>query len=387
MNVTMMISRYPPIRAGMELSCQRLSQFLTERGHRVTVVTEKIDSQQATDQMEAGVRVLRLSCFGHPPVSSAIYFLKALWRLLRRDPASDVLHAHMIAAPAMLALFVGRLCGIPVLVKMAGAGISGDLITSQRSKRGRLKLWLFRRLATDIVAVSPAIADEAQTIMRGRGTIHQIPNGVDMDFFTQATDTEKRQTRQTLNLPPQALIALYVGRWSGTKGLTELLQAFERGIEAPAFTWHLVLVIGGDFHPSSEEQKRLTRLGGRVHLAHNVADLRPYYHASDLAVLLSEGEGVSNFLLEAMACGLPTLASEAAAVAGIPSGIVFSKEDDITSRCLAELHRLQTTLDELRERGSRERQEVGERFSLNVIAGIYSDLYGRMIQGSRLVRP
>ena len=256
MNVTMMISRYPPIRAGMELSCQRLSQFLTERGHRVTVVTEKIDSQQATDQTEAGVRVLRLRCFGHPPVSSAIYFLKALWRLLRRNPDSNVLHAHMIAAPAMLALLVGRLRGIPVLVKIAGAGISGDLVTSQRSKRGRLKLWLFRRLATDIVAVSPAIADEAQTLMRGRGTIHRIPNGVDMDFFTHATDAEKRHTRQTLNLPQQALIALYVGRWSGTKGLTELLHAFERGIADSSFTWHLMLVIGGDFQPSPASNAR-----------------------------------------------------------------------------------------------------------------------------------
>jgi glycosyltransferase involved in cell wall biosynthesis len=375
----MMLSRYPPVRAGMELACQRLSQMLAAREHRVTVLTEKILPDLPAEWNDAGVRVLRFRCIGRPPFSSAIYCLKTFWFLSRvRD--SDILHAHMIAGPAMLALLIGKLQRKPVLVKMAGAGVMGDVSTSSQSLRGQIKLWIFRRWATDIVAISPRIEGEAKALMRSRGRIHLIPNGVDTTLFFPPDIDAKKAAKQKMGLPESYRVALYVGRWADAKGLEELLDAWEMGMRKPSFPWMLLMVIAGEFAPSARMRAQLDRVGDRIRIVINIVDLIPYYHASDLAILLSAGEGLSNFLLEAMACGIPTLTSEPAAVTGITSGIVLPDSKTPAAQCLEELQRLHEHPEELIERGSHVCQEVTERFSLSAVADAYETLYQTMIQ-------
>jgi glycosyltransferase involved in cell wall biosynthesis len=347
---------------------------LAEEQISVTVVTEKMDSRLPTERVEQGVRVMRWRCPGRPPFSSILYGLRGLWFLLR-NRKYDLLHAHMLASPALLALGIGRIQRKPVLVKMAGANETGDVGTSSQSFRGKLKLWLFRQWAREIVAPSEEVAEECRRLQIPGARVHRIPNGVDTRIFVPSSDEHKTDMRKKLGLPAEGKIALYVGRWAKGKGLEEMLEVWEKGMERTSFSWVLMLVLGGECSPSSEIQSRLDALKGRIRIEKNIPNPVPYYQASDLAILISKGEGLSNFLLEAMACGLPSLTSEYAAVAGVDSGIVIPKSEGIVSRCLAELERLQNQPEELRSRGRRLREEVVKHFSLSAVAQTYGELY------------
>jgi len=375
--IAMLVARYPPFRAGTELACQRLSQLLVHRRHHVTVLTENVPRDFPLERQEDGIRVLRFRSYGRPPFSSAIYCLKTFW-FLWRNSSYDLFHAHMLAGPAMLALAVGRLQKKPVLVKIAGAGKLGDVNTSRRSLRGRIKLRLFRRWAEYVVAVSPAVAQEMREIGIGADKIHLIPNGIDTEAYYPATDADRQASRRRLGLLDPELVALYVGRWTEAKGLEVLLAAWEQGLKRPDFAWRLMMVIGGDFHPSEAASAQIARLGSRLKIYHNAPDIIPYYHASDLAILLSEGEGLSNFLLESMACGVPTLVSEAAAVDGIAGADILPNSSDPAALCLAELLRVQRQPQELRDRGRQVRQGIEAAFSLEAVARSYEKLYALM---------
>lgn len=134
--------------------------------------------------------------------------------------------------------------------------------------------------------------------------------------FIPAADEAVRHLRQTLRIPAGTPIVLNVGRLSREKGQAELIKALavlrgESGERMP----HLVFVGDGP------DMQRLERLAGACGVADSVtfaghqSDVAPYYSAADVMVLPSFTEGSPNALLEAMAAGLPIVAT---AVGGIP---------------------------------------------------------------------
>jgi glycosyltransferase involved in cell wall biosynthesis len=120
-----------------------------------------------------------------------------------------------------------------------------------------------------------------------------------------------RELRASLNALPEDCVLLAVGRLSREKGMDDLLDAFahaSRASKAP-----LRLVIAGD----GPERGRLeTRAGSdRIHFLGHVTDPWPLYHAADAFVLPSHSEGSPLVIFEAMAAGLPIVAT---AVGGVP---------------------------------------------------------------------
>ena len=139
------------------------------------------------------------------------------------------------------------------------------------------------------------------------------------------------------------------------------------------------MIVGGYSVPYDEHRTQLDRLGPTVVIEKNVANLVTHYQASDLAILLSDGEGLSNFLLEAMSCGLPTMTSQSAAIAGIHSGIVLPASGKLSEYCLQQLLRLQDDRQELLTRGTKIRQEMQNAYSLSVVTDQYERLYRDML--------
>src|SRR4051794_37752116 len=101
MMICMIISRYPPFIGGTERQCQRLAEALARRGHQVTIVTERLPNTMPYEVAD-GVTVYRLRTLGGLPWSSVIFFFCALAFIARHRGSIDVLHAHMLAAPAIV---------------------------------------------------------------------------------------------------------------------------------------------------------------------------------------------------------------------------------------------------------------------------------------------
>ena len=120
MKVAMLISRFPPVFGGAEIQCSRLSIWLAKNGHEVTVLTEKSSPEQPDQERVQNVDIIRFRTWGQGRMSSVVYGLKAAHYLFTHR-GFDILHAHMIATPAMAASLAAFFLRTPVLVKVAGA--------------------------------------------------------------------------------------------------------------------------------------------------------------------------------------------------------------------------------------------------------------------------
>ena len=140
---------------------------------------------------------------------------------------------------------------------------------------------------------------------------------LDLQEFTPVPDTTP--ARKELGLPTDKTIVLYAGYLTKRKGVYELLEAIHRAQKKHP---NLLLIMCGA-GPEETTLGRLIRLKGIEHTVRMVGEVRPermskWMQASDIFVLASHTEGMPNVVTEAMACGLPVIAT---AVGGLPEAV------------------------------------------------------------------
>lgn len=225
---------------------------------------------------------------------------RVLWQLIfafrRLRPAllqTFLFHGNLVGRIA------GRLAGIPVIV-------SGIRVAERRSPWfGRVDRWT-NGLVDHNVCVSQGVAEfSVRETGLPPGKISVIPNGVDFDRFATATAVDLR----SLGLDPGAPVVITVARLEEQKGINDLLQAAVLVLQGEPASQFLIV---GD----GRERKQLEALAASLGVATSVRFLGPrgdvpaLLKASSVFVLPSLWEGMPNALLEAMAAGLPVVATD-----------------------------------------------------------------------------
>jgi glycosyltransferase involved in cell wall biosynthesis len=170
------------------------------------------------------------------------------------------------------------------------------------------------------------IADPAKVAVLGSGSA----NGVDLDYFLPQFAADRTAAKASLGLPDTYVVG-FVGRLAADKGLDLLADAWSRvRAQLPAAR---LLVVGGNDLPdrrTTDLVETLRVLPGAT-LVGEVADTRRYYAAMDLLVLPSRREGLPTVVLEAAACGLPSVVTDATgtreAVLHDRTGLVTRRDD------------------------------------------------------------
>ena len=209
---------------------------------------------------------------------------------------SDVVHAHGVRA-AWVATLACRRRSFP-LIFTAHNQIEGSL-------PARLAVALISRRCTQVLAVSESVADSLAACGVARAKIVVVPNGVPAAYFRAGAS--RAEARAGFSLPDTAFVVAAAARFSPEKGLDVLLQAAR---QRKAMTF-LVAGDGPLFAALSRDLPPNVRLLGQVD------DVRPLLAAADVFAVPSRREGQGIAALEAMAAGIPVVASRVGGLAGM----------------------------------------------------------------------
>ena len=283
---------------GMQRQAIRLAGCLLARGLEVAFVSTAAPRDLPARLGRAvpglpGAPVLRV------PTTRAPLFEAAARAWLAARGGADVLYAVGWNA-ALHAARLGERTHAPVVVKYACAGAHGDFAWVAGTPGA---LPLLQRAARH-VCLSGALRDEALAAGLPAPRLVSIPNGVDL----AAWSAEVAPAR--LPWPAEAgPVALFLGRLAVQKRVDVLLEAFAR-VAARVPAARLALAGDGPLRRALQERAAALGLDERVAFLGQRDDVLALHRAARVVVLPSEGEGLSNVLLEALAAGTPVVATD-----------------------------------------------------------------------------
>ncbi len=303
------VPRFPPHIGGSELYAQRIAHGLAERGWPVWVVTTEEPGARNLD-IDRGIVVERLPArltVSNTPLDVR-WYPRMLVRIRLWEPDIVIAHAPVPGLAEVTAAAAG---GRPfVLTYHAGSmakGVRGVDTILRCYERGVLPQLL--RRATAVITTSPQFRDD-HVGRRGLELMRLIPPGVNVEQFRPAEGTSSRAK------------VLYVGRLDRTsrwKGVLNLVAA-AAGISRAVPRASVEIVGGGNDLAHLRGYAERSGVGDVVNFRGPLrgAELVAAYQEATVAVLpsLTESEAFGMSMLEASACGVPTVASR---VGGIPS--------------------------------------------------------------------
>ena len=359
--------------------------------------------------------------------------LHALWRYLARE--RPPLLQLLTVLPNIWGRVFGRCLGLP--------GIIG-CCRGEAAVRGQHERFLGRIPAAH-VANAGSIRDLLITGARvPAGQVFYIPNGVDTDYFipaekeggrdsapadcdrspsgTAASSARECDSIQGVKGPvgplrgaggrghrlcaePQAagggpqwefaadgilagsasggMVVVCIARLVPVKNHRLLLDAFARVL--PSFPDASLLLVGeGECKAELQQRAAADDLRGRVLFHPGVTDVRPFLHRAGLFVLSSDHEGTPNALLEAMACGLPVVATEAGgcveAIEHERSGLLVPRRD--APALAGAMARLLGDAAERAAFGRAARARVVAVYSMRAMVGAHEAIYERLLRGA-----
>ena len=263
---------------------------------------------------------------GIPEPERRWLFSQAVSRCIK-TPGAHVIQPNAFSFKMLPLLIKARRAGIPVLYNVT-------IMPETPPEAGAVRLrkqWLEMKLSFGLVTRFVCLSQEMARTYRRHAFLREdqvvvIPNGVDTQRFHPAvTPDAKRQIRETLGLPPDAPVVLFVGGIMPRKGVDILVRSWPAVLKRHPSA---KLVLLGSH--SARRSHRSDKLSGQLHqylagihqkittmpepnsviLPGDLEDPVPWYQSADLFAFPSHREGLPNAVLEAMACQLPCLVAD-----------------------------------------------------------------------------
>ena len=284
---------------GAQKMLSMLAHELTNHQVEVIVVglDEDDDAYYAQQIRDDGVEVVSIKG------NSLLDFMR-IRRLIRflKQRKIDLIQTHLSYAN-ILGVLAGRLVGIPVIITLHSTGFDRR---HYHPMRYRLETMALRSIGCHVVAVGYAIADAQQDRVGRTKPILVIPNAI--STLPELASSDRQRLRLSLTGSDEGAILISVGRLSPDKGYSDMLIAFKEILSSYPET-SLVIAGKGVLADSLQAQALSLGIEGRVFLLGARDDIPALLRASDIYVSASHREGMSMSLLESMAAGLPTVAT------------------------------------------------------------------------------
>jgi glycosyltransferase involved in cell wall biosynthesis len=319
LRIAHLTATFPPYPGGAGNTCYRFATGQAERGHQVEVFTAPADGEPPDPGGAVVHRIKPAFAIGNAPLIPS----------LARVEGFDVVHLHYPFIFGSELTLLGRLARrrrrqallVHYKNRLVGNGARGALFESYEHTVAPLLV----RQADRVCVLSPQHANSVsylrRTGERRPEKLVEMPNGVDTTLFAPGPDEAGLRAR--LGIPEDALVGAFVAtldRAHHFKRLDLAIEALgqiadedagERAGGTPAV--HLVVAGGGELLDTFRDQAAAAGLGERVHFLGPVrhAELPAVLRGADLLLLTTEPpESFGIVLIEAMACGLPVIATD-----------------------------------------------------------------------------
>jgi glycosyltransferase involved in cell wall biosynthesis len=345
--------------------------------YRVTLITDLKEQGDFLDWIPDSVELVDIPIYRD---INLISDLKVLFLLIRLFYRSNFLLVHSVSPKAgLLAMLASFMTKVPVRLHT----FTGQVWAVKHGVSKRFLMWmdcLINALATIVLIDSHSqqdflienkIVKRTGSIVLGEGSI----SGVDLDRF-RADPIIREQVRLDLATPDNAAVFLFLGRIKKEKGVLELAEAFSRVHQKNKNTELWVVGPDEDFlHP------RLEKLVG-IRLIPFTNSPEKYMAASDILCLPSYREGFGSVIIEAGACGIPSIGSN---IYGLNDAIVDGETGIlITPKSVNELESAMELLmndSKLQHKmGEVARERSASIFSQDILTEQLVDLYKDLLQ-------
>ncbi len=343
------------ITAGAQKALLRLLQHTDFDEYRPTVIALRNgDTSIAAELKAMGVEVIDLQMLPK-------WRLDKLFRLYGelRQNRPDILHCWMIHSN-IIGRVIGKMADVPKIIVSRRSDKNGSQWATV------LNRWLVN-WSDGIIAVSESTkrAELAETgIQCERVTV--VPNGINAGQFSQTPSAADRQAlRAELGYDDQIFLIGSVGRLTEAKGYPDLITAFKT-VSQQMPKARLLIAGKGNLEPELKQLAQAIGVGEKVQFPGVRSDIPQLLNAFDTFAFSSHWEGMPNALMEAMAAGLPCVATAVSAAPeliddGTHGILVQPKEPDLLATAILQLAEDKQAADRL---GQAARQRIFSEFTL-----------------------
>lgn len=330
----------------------------------------EVAEPHATRLREAGLPVLVLPRRGHRDLSR----VRALAAFLG-ETGADLAHSFLVGANAY-AYAASRLAGLRRLI------VSSRTTMPMPTRSRRLvHSWVFRHAAM-VIANSETVGEfTASYYGAPRERLRVVRNGVDLGPYREAA-RHRAAVRREMGIPEEAVVAGTLGRLAREKNL-ELFVDMAAGLSREFAGMRFAIVGGGPERPAVEAALHHAALDGKSILTGPRSDVPRVLAALDLFVMTSDTEGLPNAVMEAMAAGLPVVATRAG---GVGELVAEGETGHLVAR--GELVPLLNAVRPLvkdgalrRRLGEAGRARIAAEFSVERMVAATTAVYGEVLSG------
>ncbi|MBN1456798.1 MAG: glycosyltransferase [Sedimentisphaerales bacterium] len=288
-----------------------------------------------------------------------------------KEQKIDILHCHRHKA-TVHGVIAAKLAGVHVIF----SHVHG-LRRSKRTKRKLINRFILKYV-TKILAVGEAVRQDVlkSNLFLSPEKVISLGNSIDIKRFSD-TQISKEKARTDLGLGQDCIVFGAVGRLAPTKGFSYLINAFAKTKKSLPKA-ELIFAGEGRLKTQLQNCAKEQNIEGSVHFLGNQSEMPKVYKAMDVFVLSSIAEGLPRSLLEAMACHIPTVATDVGSVSEILDngtlGLLIPSED-IDALAKAMIDTSQMPLSKKTELTEKAFIHISKNYSHHVIIKKLQEIY------------
>jgi glycosyltransferase involved in cell wall biosynthesis len=253
------------------------------------------------------------------------YLVSFAWHLISRRCEYDIIHTFQVNLSTLVAILLASIFDKTVVATAHCSGGSGDVSLWRKIPFGKYMLKYVASYIHGCTAVSKEVLKELLDAGFFRKRTWYVPNGVVVRKLASSRipSVFKKEAKGKI-------VAVFAGRISAQKAPALLLNAWAEALKQ-CQGMHLIMVGDGDLRSRMQLQVRELGIENHVTFTGWVDNVQTYFENADFFLLPSRHEGMPMALLEAMAAGLPAVASNVGGVGDVieheKNGLLFESGD------------------------------------------------------------